>query len=155
MIWHNIATAHHRWFARFLRRRGWVCLYLDERSRHCSADCWLRLYEEGERREHEPRGFRWHLPDHVEPFPPPTPGSISFIAQPPPVTQPSAPPIVVTRDRFAEIERARVVPCVRFVPSSPGTLGGPCRVCGASQPEHALDRQRPPSDDHPTGWPAA
>ncbi len=57
MIWNNIITTPNRWMARYLRRRGWVCFYLDECARSCPAaknrnqmDCWLALYQEGERR---------------------------------------------------------------------------------------------------------
>jgi len=50
ILWHNVWTTPQRWMAYWLRRRGWVCFYLEERSRHCSATCWLALYQEGEKR---------------------------------------------------------------------------------------------------------
>ena len=57
MTWHNVITTPNRWMAYWLRRRGWVCFYLDERARQCVAaegrpsfDCWLKLYLEGEAR---------------------------------------------------------------------------------------------------------
>ena len=47
----NIKSFHHRIMMRYLRKRGWVVFYLDERSRHCSeGTCWLKLYQEGEKR---------------------------------------------------------------------------------------------------------
>lgn len=50
MPWRNLLSVHHRWMAGFLRRRGWVCFYLEEPARICSSACWLRLYEDGEGR---------------------------------------------------------------------------------------------------------
>jgi hypothetical protein len=57
MIWANVLTAHQRWMARFLRRRGWVVFYLEEHQRSCPAaegrspvDCWLALYQAEETR---------------------------------------------------------------------------------------------------------
>lgn len=53
IIWGNVVSAPNRWMAYWLRRRGWVCFYLDERCRQCGtpADgCWLALYQEGEER---------------------------------------------------------------------------------------------------------
>lgn len=47
---HNASSAHHRVLARYLRRRGWVVFYLEDRARSCEAGCWLKLYEDGERR---------------------------------------------------------------------------------------------------------
>ena len=49
---HNASSAHHRFMARYLRRRGWVCFYLEPQARQCShgpSGCWLELYEAGER----------------------------------------------------------------------------------------------------------
>lgn len=51
--WNNFVSTPNRWMAYWLRRRGWVCFYLDERARNCgqqNTDCWLRLYQEGEKR---------------------------------------------------------------------------------------------------------
>lgn len=48
LIWHNFVTIPHRWMAYWLRRRGWVCFYLDQSSRECRAVCWLKLYQESE-----------------------------------------------------------------------------------------------------------
>ena len=47
-----------RLMMRYLRRRGWVVFWLDPECRHCYAtnfgkgnpmDCWLELYNQGER----------------------------------------------------------------------------------------------------------
>lgn len=47
----HLRTWHHRLLARYLRRRGWVVFSLDEPARHCLPGmCWLRLYQESERR---------------------------------------------------------------------------------------------------------
>ena len=49
LTWQNVKTAPNRWAARWLRRRGWVCFYLDPASRTCQPGlCWLALYQEGE-----------------------------------------------------------------------------------------------------------
>jgi hypothetical protein len=62
VIWQNVRTAPHRWMAAWLRRRGWVCFYLDEQARVCRDLCWLQLYQAGERRRdsvlHTPRAPR-------------------------------------------------------------------------------------------------
>lgn len=50
MIWSNIHTAPNRWMASWLRRRGWVCFYLEPAHRECRGLCWLQLYQEGEDR---------------------------------------------------------------------------------------------------------
>jgi hypothetical protein len=59
MIWGNVISAPNRWMAWWLRRRGWVCFYLDAGARQCGPDpappgqmsgCWLALYEAGQRR---------------------------------------------------------------------------------------------------------
>lgn len=47
MIWQNLVTTPNRWMASWLRRRGWVCFYLDEPARRCGpGGCWLQLYEQ-------------------------------------------------------------------------------------------------------------
>ena len=54
IMWNNILTSHHRVMARFLRKRGWVCFYLDEENRHCydgKDGCWLKLYINEEMRK--------------------------------------------------------------------------------------------------------
>lgn len=48
--WRNVLSVHHRWMARFLRRRGWVVFYLDDPCRHCTAVCWLDCYLQSELR---------------------------------------------------------------------------------------------------------
>ena len=53
---HNASSAPARMLARYLRRRGWVVFYLDEQARECRAECWMRLYQAGERKEGVPRG---------------------------------------------------------------------------------------------------
>ena len=53
IIWNNVFTTHHRIMANFLKKRGWVCFYLDEESRHCydgKDGCWLKLYQESEKK---------------------------------------------------------------------------------------------------------
>jgi hypothetical protein len=51
MIWQNVVTTPNRWMAAWLRRRGWVCFYLDEPARHCGpGGCWLQLYQASLRR---------------------------------------------------------------------------------------------------------
>jgi len=51
VIWANVRTAPHRWMAAWLRRRGWVCFYLEDAARTChSGVCWLALYQADERR---------------------------------------------------------------------------------------------------------
>ena len=51
-VWlENSKSFHHRIMARFLRKRGWVVFYLEERARTCNeGTCWLKLYQEGEKR---------------------------------------------------------------------------------------------------------
>ena len=47
-VFRNLVSFHHRLMANFLRKRGWVVFYLDERSRQCNKDedmCWLSLYQ--------------------------------------------------------------------------------------------------------------
>jgi len=36
--WNNIITTPQRWMGYYLRRRGWVCFYLDEQARHCGTN---------------------------------------------------------------------------------------------------------------------
>lgn len=50
IIWSNVVTTPQRLVAKWLRRKGWVCFYLDEQARHCSASCWLELYQAEEAR---------------------------------------------------------------------------------------------------------
>ena len=64
MTWNKIVTTPNRWMAYYLRRRGWVCFYLDERARFCPSNahkldwqgryishgCWLALYQDEETR---------------------------------------------------------------------------------------------------------
>lgn len=43
----NAMSFHHRLMANFLKKRGWVCFYLETQARKCGQDvCWLKLYEE-------------------------------------------------------------------------------------------------------------
>jgi hypothetical protein len=46
-VWiRNALSFHHRIMANFLRKRGWVVFYLEERARICNEDtCWLKLYQ--------------------------------------------------------------------------------------------------------------
>lgn len=46
--WNNISTTPQRWAAKWLRKQGWVCFYLDPEHRHCTKMCWLELYQECE-----------------------------------------------------------------------------------------------------------
>jgi len=42
----NLPNLPNRMMALYLRKRGWVAFYLDERSRTCNnGTCWLKLYE--------------------------------------------------------------------------------------------------------------
>jgi hypothetical protein len=56
-VWlRNIRTVHHRIMANFLRKRGWVVFYLEERARHCDNECcWLKLYQQGK------GGWEWTI----------------------------------------------------------------------------------------------
>lgn len=58
--WQNFTTIPQRWMAAFLKKRGWVVFYLDERSRVCHGrgGCWLKLYQEGEDREKAAKALR-------------------------------------------------------------------------------------------------
>ncbi len=47
----NFKTIHHRIVARFLRKRGWVVFYLEEEARKCKDMCWLKLYQDEEKRK--------------------------------------------------------------------------------------------------------
>jgi len=49
--WNNVVTTPNRWMAYWLRRRGWVCFYLDEPARECRAVCWMQEYQRSERKE--------------------------------------------------------------------------------------------------------
>lgn len=51
VFFRNLPSAHHRLMARYLRRRGWVAFYLEEQHRECQVGCWLRIYQDGERRK--------------------------------------------------------------------------------------------------------
>lgn len=47
---HNASSAHCRFFARFLEKRGWVAFYLEEPHRWCEGGnhlCWMQLYTAG------------------------------------------------------------------------------------------------------------
>jgi len=44
----NLKTFHHRIMMRYLRNRGWVVFYLEEKNRECNGMCWLKLYREQE-----------------------------------------------------------------------------------------------------------
>lgn len=51
MIWNNIKSFHHRLMMRYLKKRGWVVFYLEERDRHCGDGmCWLDIYNQEEKR---------------------------------------------------------------------------------------------------------
>ncbi len=54
LVWfRNALTFHHRLAARFLRSRGWVVFYLEERARTCSpGNCWLELYQQEEKKRY-------------------------------------------------------------------------------------------------------
>ena len=48
MLVENLKTFHHRIMMRFLRKRGWVVFYLEEKNREClvkGGTCWLELYQ--------------------------------------------------------------------------------------------------------------
>ncbi len=47
MTWNNVTNIPSMLMARFLRRRGWVVFYLDEKARKCNdGTCWMELYRE-------------------------------------------------------------------------------------------------------------
>lgn len=52
LVWlRNASMVHHRVMAKFLRSRGWVVFYLEERARVCDqGNCWLKLYQSEEAR---------------------------------------------------------------------------------------------------------
>ncbi len=56
IIWGNVWSWPNRVMARYLRRRGWVCFYLDERSRECRSVCWMQAYSASERAKSQPDG---------------------------------------------------------------------------------------------------
>jgi len=41
----NAMMFHQRLIANFLRKRGWVVFYLEERDRKCKGHCWLDRYQ--------------------------------------------------------------------------------------------------------------
>lgn len=46
---HNLLVLPEQVLVNYLRKRGWVVFYLDERSRECRGDmCWLKLYQSEE-----------------------------------------------------------------------------------------------------------
>ena len=46
MILENVLLWHQRWMCYYLRKRGWVVFYLEERARTCNeGTCWMKLYE--------------------------------------------------------------------------------------------------------------
>jgi len=70
MNWENLRTTPNRWMAAWLRRRGWVCFYLDEQARSCRGEwCWLALYQAEEERKIYRPGKSW--PPMPRPIPPP------------------------------------------------------------------------------------
>jgi len=50
MIWENVKTIHHRIMARYLCKRGWVVFYLEYKNRNCKDMCWLRLWNDEQKR---------------------------------------------------------------------------------------------------------
>lgn len=51
----NYLTWYQRVMARFLRKRGWVVFYLEERSRVCNeGTCWMKLYQSSLESEDKP-----------------------------------------------------------------------------------------------------
>ncbi len=47
---HNASSSHHRLMARYLKRQGWVCFYLEEEHRSCHhVGCYLEIYQHGEK----------------------------------------------------------------------------------------------------------
>ncbi len=51
MLIRNLKTFHHRIMMRYLRKRGWVVFYLEEKARECKDLCWLKLYAQEIRNE--------------------------------------------------------------------------------------------------------
>lgn len=61
VFFRNLPARPQQAMAWWLRRRGWVAFYLDERSRECrpsfngqTPTCWLALYQDGIERERRP-----------------------------------------------------------------------------------------------------
>ena len=50
-VWlRNLPSTPQRIAANWLRRRGWVCFYLEPQYRHCrGGGCWMSLYEQSAR----------------------------------------------------------------------------------------------------------
>ncbi|KKM16616.1 hypothetical protein LCGC14_1684030 [marine sediment metagenome] len=46
----NLGNIHHRLMAGYIRKRGWVAFYLEPKQRHCNGMCWLKLYEDEQKR---------------------------------------------------------------------------------------------------------
>ena len=49
VFFQNAKSFHHRLMANFLRKRGWVVFYLEEKARTCNGECWLKIYQESKR----------------------------------------------------------------------------------------------------------
>ena len=52
--WRNWLIFHEQLMALFLQKRGWVVFYLEPHARFCAGrpvpfDCWLALYQSGEK----------------------------------------------------------------------------------------------------------
>jgi hypothetical protein len=49
IVFRNFLSWHHRVMAKYLRKRGWVVFYLEERARDCNdGTCWMKLYTASE-----------------------------------------------------------------------------------------------------------
>lgn len=45
---------------RYLRKRGWVVFYLEERARKCVGEtCWLHLYQDQLKRDNDEAKHEW------------------------------------------------------------------------------------------------
>ena len=45
---------------RYLRKRGWVVFYLEERARKCNGDtCWMELYQDQLKRDNAETQHNW------------------------------------------------------------------------------------------------
>lgn len=46
VFFRNLPSTPQRWMAKYLRKRGWVCFYLEKQYRKCDPQCcWLELSE--------------------------------------------------------------------------------------------------------------
>jgi len=44
ILWENIWNIPQKLMANYLRKKGWIAFYLDDRARECKGICWLKTY---------------------------------------------------------------------------------------------------------------